>query len=161
MAGYQAKLDPKDDLGRYRLTLAGGDVEEGKKVFLERADVACVRCHKVQGEGGEVGPELTGLITRQNREYILRSIVHPNAAIAAGFENVLVTLKGGAAYAGVIKSETDAELEINSPEDGLMKLKKSEITSREKGLSGMPEGLADLLTRFDLRNVVEYLASVK
>ncbi|MFM8359553.1 MAG: PVC-type heme-binding CxxCH protein [Verrucomicrobiota bacterium] len=161
VAGYQAKLDPKDDLGRYRLTLAGGDVEEGKKVFLERADVACVRCHKVQGEGGEVGPELTGLITRQNREYILRSIVHPNAAIAAGFENVLVTLKGGATHAGVIKSETDAELEINSPEDGLMKLKKSEITSREKGLSGMPEGLADLLTRFDLRNVVEYLASVK
>lgn len=158
---HEAGLDPKDDLARHRPALAGGSAEEGKKVFLERADVACVRCHKVQGEGGEVGPELTGLITRQNREYILRSIVHPNAAIAAGFENVLVTLKGGAAYAGVIKSETDAELEINSPEDGLMKLKKSEIASREKGLSGMPEGLADLLTRFDLRNVVEYLASVK
>jgi len=161
LAAIEAGLDAKDPIARWRVCLSGGNVEEGKKIFLERAEVSCVRCHKANGEGGEVGPELTGLIKKQDRAYVLQSIVHPNAAIAAGFENVLVTLKNDTTYAGVIKSDTDTELEINSPEDGLMKLKKSDIKTREKGLSGMPEGFADQLSRQDLRNLVEFIASLK
>ncbi len=161
VAKYEAALDPKDDIAKWRVCLAGGNVDEGKKIFLERAEVSCVRCHKINGEGGEVGPELAGIITRQKRDYILQSIVHPNANIAVGFESALVTLKNNVTYAGVIKSDTSDELELNSPEDGLLKIKKSDIKAREKGLSGMPEGFADQLTRNDLRNLVEFLASLK
>lgn len=161
VAAIEATRDPKDPIARWRVSLSGGNVEEGRRIFLERAEVSCVRCHKANGEGGEVGPELTGLIRQRDRAYLLQSIVQPNAAIAEGFENVLVTLKNDTAYAGVIKSETDAELEINSPEDGLIKVKKADIKSREKGLSGMPEGFADQLSRQDLRNLVEFLASLK
>ena len=156
---HAAKED--DDLGPWRVTLAGGDVEAGRKVFLERAEVACVRCHKVEGEGGEVGPELTGLVAAKGREYVLQGILFPNASIAEGFENLLVTLKDGTAYAGVIRSEDANELVLNSPEDGLVTLKQSEIESRERGLSGMPEGFGDLLSKQDLRNLLEYLASVR
>ncbi|MFM7553960.1 MAG: heme-binding protein, partial [Verrucomicrobiota bacterium] len=126
-----------------------------------RAEVSCVRCHKVQGEGGEVGPELTGLGKKNGRAYLLTSILYPNAGIAAGFENVLVTLKGGQSHAGVIKSESATELVINSAEDGLVTVKKSEITAREKGLSGMPECFGDLLSKQDLRNLLEYLATAE
>jgi quinoprotein glucose dehydrogenase len=145
----------------WKVCLIGGNAEEGRKVFVERAEVACVRCHKVNGEGGEVGPELTGLVEKKGRDYVLQSIVHPNAAVAVGFESVLVTLKNGNAYAGIIKSETSDALEINSPEEGLVTVKKADIQSREKGLSGMPEGLGDLLSRQDLRNLIEYLATAK
>jgi len=161
VAAIEAALDPQDPIAKWRVCLAGGNIEEGKKIFIERAEVSCVRCHKAAGEGGEVGPELTGLIAKQDRAYLLQSIVHPNANIAAGFENVLVTLKNDTTYAGVIKSDTDTELEINSPEDGLLKLKKSDIKAREKGLSGMPEGFGDQLTRQDLRNLVEFIAGLK
>lgn len=161
VAALEAALDPKDPIAKWRVSLSGGNAEEGKRVFLERAEVSCVRCHKANGEGGEVGPELTGLIQKHDRAYILQSIIQPNAAIAAGFENVLVTLKNDTTYAGVIKSETDTELEINSPEDGLIKVKKSDIKAREKGLSGMPEGFADQLSRQDLRNLVEFIAGLK
>ncbi len=161
VVSIEAALDPKDPIAKWRVCLTGGNVEEGKKIFLERAEVSCVRCHKANGDGGEVGPELTGLIQKRDRAYLLQSIIQPNAAIAAGFENVLVTLKNDTTYAGVIKSETDSELEINSPEDGLMKLKKSDIKVREKGLSGMPEGFADQLSRQDLRHLVEFIASLK
>lgn len=123
--------------------------------------MSCVRCHKANGEGGEVGPELTGIIEKKDRAYILTSIVHPNAAIAAGFENLLVTLKNGNSYAGVIKSESADTLEINSPEDGLVKINKADIKEREKGLSGMPEGFGDLLSRQDLRHLVEFIATLK
>lgn len=149
------------DVNPWKVCLTGGNAEEGKKVFLEKAEVSCVRCHKINAEGGEVGPELTGLGEKKGREYLLQSILYPNASIAQGFESVLVTLKNGTTYAGVIKSETDAELEINSPEDGLLKLKKTEITAREKGLSGMPDGFGGVLTKQEIRNLIEFLASSK
>ena len=161
LAKYEAALDAKDDIGPWRIAMAGGNAEEGRKIFFEKAEVSCLRCHKAGGEGGEVGPELTGIISRHDRAYIVQSIVHPNATIAQGFENLLVTLKNGTAYAGVIKSENGDELVINSPEDGLLKLKKSEITSRETGLSGMPDGFGEQLTKLELRNLVEFIASLK
>ncbi len=153
---------PKDDvLGVERVALFGGDAVVGKKIFLERADVACVRCHQVNGEGGEAGPVLTGIGTRQPREYLLESILFPNRSIAKGFDNLIVTLKNGTAYAGLLKSETDAELVLNSPEDGLQKLKKADITSREKGLSAMPEEMTKVLTRQEVRNLIEFLGTLK
>ncbi|HTH48150.1 MAG TPA: HEAT repeat domain-containing protein, partial [Candidatus Limnocylindria bacterium] len=163
VAKYEAAL-PKateNDINPWKVCLTGGNAEEGKKVFFEKAEVSCNRCHKVNGEGGEVGPELTGVVGRKGRDYVLRSVLYPNAEIAQGFESVLVTVKNGTAYAGVIKSETPEILEINSPEDGLLKLKKSDIESREKGLSGMPEGFGTVLTKQELRNLVEFLASTK
>jgi hypothetical protein len=79
----------------------------------------------------------------------LEAITFPNKTIAAGFENVLVTMKAGPIYAGVVKTENDAELQLNSPEDGLLTLKKSEIKARERGLSAMPEELRQVLTKQD------------
>ena len=88
-------------------------------------------------------------------------MVYPNRQVAAGFENLLVQTRTGTAYAGVLKSENDQELVINSPEDGLVTIRKSDIQSRQKGLSAMPEGLTNALTRHDLRSLVEFLAGQK
>jgi quinoprotein glucose dehydrogenase len=150
-----------DDLRSYRECLVGGDADDGKKVLLEKVESSCVRCHKYSGEGGEVGPELSGIGSRKDRQYILESIVFPNKQIAQGFESVLVTLKNGSAYAGVLKRETPEILEINSPEDGLLTVKKADIKARERGLSAMPEELRQVLTKQDLRNLVEFLAQSK
>ncbi len=158
---FERARPAEDDLRAYRECLQGGNAEEGKKIFLERAEVSCVRCHKAGGEGGEVGPDLTKLGAAKTREYILESIVYPNKHIAAGFENVLVTMKDGAIYAGLLKSETADEIEVNSPEDGILKLKKADIKERQRGLSGMPEELRQVLTKQDLRNLVEFLSSLK
>ena len=133
-AAVKAKLEkfleskPKDDpLAGFRETLYGGTAAEGRKIFLERPEASCVRCHKVNGEGGEVGPDLSHLAAQKDRQFFLESILLPNKEIARGFESVLVTLKNGSAYAGVVKSENNNELLINSPEDGLVTVKQSDI----------------------------------
>ena len=128
---------------------------------MERQDAACLRCHKINGEGGEVGPDLAGIGQRQTREYILEAIIFPNKNIAPGFESAIVTLKNGTSYAGVVNSENDAQIIINSPEDGLLTLKKAEIQKRDHGLSAMPDGVADILSKHDLRNLVEFLATIR
>jgi len=158
---FERSRPSDDDLRAYRECLKGGNVEEGKKIFLERAEVSCVRCHKAGGDGGEVGPDLGHIAASKQREYLLESIVYPNKHIAAGFESLLVTMNNGTIYAGLLKSETADELELNSPEDGLLKLKKADIKERQRGLSAMPEELRQVLSKQDLRNLVEFLSNLK
>ena len=158
---FETSRPAADDLRSYRECLVGGDPEEGRKVFLEKVEASCVRCHKLNGEGGEVGPELTGIGSRKDRQYLLESLVFPNKHIAEGFASVVVSLKNETAYAGQLKSETPQILEINSPEDGLIQVKKADIKARERGLSSMPEELRQVLTKQDLRNLVEFLAQLK
>ena len=88
-------------------------------------------------------------------------MVLPNRQIAAGFESVLVSLKNGESYAGVLKNENESEVVINLPDTGLLTLKKSDIQSRQKALSPMPEGMGQILSKQDLRNLVEYLSGLK
>ncbi|GDY20565.1 glucose dehydrogenase [Verrucomicrobiota bacterium] len=154
-------LPKTDSLAAYRPALVGGDAAAGRKIFHERQDVACLRCHGVKGKGGTVGPDLAGVGARLSREQLLESIVFPNRQIAAGFENVVVVLKTGGTRAGVVKSETADELVLHSLEDGLMRVAKATIQSRTTGLSAMPEGVAQVLTRRELRDVVEFLAGLK
>jgi quinoprotein glucose dehydrogenase len=159
--------NPSDALSYFRETLAGGDAEVGRRIFRENAAVSCMRCHAAEGEGGIVGPNLNGLATRQNREYILESIVAPNAKIAEGFETVVVQTKDTPARyrTGVLKKEDDKELVLMNPDaepdQQMITIPKDNIASRERGPSAMPEGLVKALSKRELRDLVEYLASRK
>ncbi len=158
---FKAQRKPDDLLWSYRSALAGGNEESGKKIFLERVEASCARCHKVGSDGGEVGPVLDGIASKQTREYLLESLVAPNAKIAPGFETLLVVLKDGRNFAGIAKSDTPEELVINSPEDGILKFKKSEIAKTQKGQSAMPDTMILVLSKRDLRDLVEFLGSLK
>jgi quinoprotein glucose dehydrogenase len=151
----------KDDLAAYREVLRGGNAEAGRKIFFERADAQCLRCHKMKGEGSEVGPELTTLGQTKPREYLLEAIVYPNKAIAQGFDSIMITLKDDSDVSGVLRGETADEVTVAQPGGVMAKVKKSDIASRRTGLSGMPEGFGQLLSKRDLRDLVEYLATVK
>jgi quinoprotein glucose dehydrogenase len=157
---YESRRRADDPMRSYRESLEGGNAGEGRRIFFERLDVYCSRCHKVDGEGGDAGPDLTGIGSRQTREYILESILLPNQRIAEGFETIAVTLNNGDAFAGLLLRETDTILELNSLEDGSTSIKKADIKSRGTGLSGMPEELRQVLSRQDARNLVEYLSQL-
>ena len=161
LARFEAARPKKPVIAGFRECLTGGNPAEGRKIFLERAEASCVRCHKLGDEGGEVGPILDGIGAKQKREYLLESIVDPNITIAPGFDSFLVVLKDGRSFAGVLKSETPTELVLNSPEDGIIKITKANITKREKGQSAMLAELANVLSKRDLRDLVEFLSSLK
>jgi quinoprotein glucose dehydrogenase len=158
---YNKLLSTSDPLAPYRVALQGGDAAEGGKIFRLRTDVSCIRCHTVNGTGGIVGPVLDGVGTRQNRQYLLESIVYPNAQIAKGFEGVILKLKDGRVLTGVVKKETDKDLQIIDADSHETTVPLADIALRQRGQSAMPEGLAQLLSRRDLRNLVEFLANLK
>jgi quinoprotein glucose dehydrogenase len=158
---YQAGLPEDDPLAGYRAALRGGNAANGRKIFFERIEVSCFRCHMIDGEGSEVGPKLDGIGARQNREYLLQSIIDPNAVIAPGYETAVVLLENGAIHTGIIKGDTDEELVIHSPEDGPVTIDKSDIKIRQVGLSGMQEDLGSLISKQELRDLIEFMAGLK
>ncbi len=108
-----------------------------------------------------VGPDLSNIATRKDRRYMLESILFPNKQIAPGFENANITLKDGTELYGMVKTETDTDLTLDIPNVGVKVLKKAEITERRHGLSSMPDDISKPLSKQDLRNLVEFLASQK
>ena len=110
---YEAAKPKGDFLAAYREVLVGGDAQRGMALFTTRAELECVRCHKLKspsGEtvGGEVGPELSGIGGRQNRAYLLESIVDPSKQIAQGFESVVLATNDGKVHTGVLRGEDAA-----------------------------------------------------
>lgn len=163
---FEEKQTAAGELAPWRVALEGGDVARGADIFKSRRDVQCSRCHKIDGSGGEAGPELTNIGAKQSREYLLEALVQPSAKIAEGFENITIEINGGpedggAEFAGVVKRETETELDLVSFEDGVVTINKKDITFRRKGLSGMPVGLHAMLGKRNLRDLIEYLASLK
>jgi quinoprotein glucose dehydrogenase len=146
---------------RHREELHGGDAESGWRVFLEKAEAACLRCHKIRGLGGSVGPELDGIGARESREHILESIVDPNRKISKGFDTAVLLLEDGQVRTGVLKGEDADSITIAAADEQVFVVPKSEVRERAGGVSAMPEDAAKLLTPREIRDLVEFLAGLK
>jgi quinoprotein glucose dehydrogenase len=161
LAEWEAARPKGDALAPYRECLQGGDAKSGRNIFLTRADVYCLRCHKVGNDGGEVGPNLSSIGKQKTREYLLESIVAPNAQIAQGFESVILLLDDGTTVAGVLRSEDAKEVRIITAEAKTIVVLKSKIEQRKRGPSAMPQDLLKHLSKRDVRDLVEFLAAQK
>jgi putative heme-binding domain-containing protein len=150
-----------DPLANVRGFLSGGNPETGRKIFFEKPEANCGKCHRVNGQGGDSGPALDGAGSRQTRDQILEAILFPNRQTTANFETVIVLLKNGSGRAGILKSEDERQLVLNTPEEGPVTINKSDIQLRQKGASPMPENIVELLSQQDLRNLVEFVAGLK
>lgn len=162
---YEASLPSSDPLASYRVALVGGDVERGRKTFREKNETQCLRCHKNEIGDSVVGPDLTHIGSQKDREYLLESIVFPNAKIAAGFETAMLTMKDNSMVVGRVVKEEPAALQVESFDDKgkpkTVTVETAQIAKRERAPSPMPENLKDFLSKSELRDLVEYLATRK
>jgi quinoprotein glucose dehydrogenase len=158
---YEAAKPKGDELAPYREALVGGNADNGRRIFFYKQETSCLRCHKVSDEGGEVGPVMKGIGTRQKRDYLLESIVDPNKQIAKGYESVLLVLNNGQTRTGVLKSEDAKEIRLMTAEGKLITVAKGDVDERHPGKSAMPEDVIKKLSKSELRDVVEFLAELK
>ncbi|MEO7318933.1 MAG: PVC-type heme-binding CxxCH protein, partial [Chthoniobacteraceae bacterium] len=138
-----------------------GDIEKGRAIF-ERAESACVMCHRVGGKGVDFGPALSEIGSKLPKEQIFDNILNPNNGLSMGFETTQLALKDGGVGLGIVRSETAEELVLVLPGGASSKFDKKQIAKREKlTTSLMPSGLNQALSQDDLVNLVEYLFSLK
>jgi putative heme-binding domain-containing protein len=139
-----------------------GDPEAGKSLFLDASGpAACVKCHMLAGEGGQVGPELTDVASTQTVEYIFESIMDPSAQIASGgYEPIQVQLKDGTVLSGIIKAEDGAAVTIKDKEGVETVVNEADI-QREKRYpdipSLMPGNFGELLTVKQVADLIAFL----
>lgn len=148
-------------IAAYGPALHGGDRARGEAIFFSKAEVSCRRCHMVGDRGGAVGPELTGLGLLRSRESLLESIVEPNAAISSGYGTVTLVLADGTSVTGVLRGEDELSIQLAMADGAVRSVSKEVVEERSAGLSAMPADIRDKLTLRELRDLVEYLASLK
>jgi quinoprotein glucose dehydrogenase len=141
--------------------LSGGDREKGRRVFFEKTEVSCVRCHAIGGIGGAVGPELSHIGSKKDHRYLLEAVIDPNAAIAEGFETQLILDLDGVTHFGIVKQETEAFVELMNADGQLLRVPQDDIEERRRGQSSMPTGIQEKLTKHELRDLVEYLGNLR
>ncbi|WP_221028896.1 DUF7133 domain-containing protein [Actomonas aquatica] len=150
-----------DKLAPFRGALAGGDPRAGWRLFNEHPVLACTRCHKVNGEGGEAGPDLSEIADRQSTEYILESIIDPNAAIAPGFDVVAFSLKGGGYTAGIIQEETAERIVVIDAAAETYVIDPANVEARSAAPSSMPPIFGMILQRDELRDLMAFMRNLK
>jgi quinoprotein glucose dehydrogenase len=97
----------------------------------------------------------------KDRRYLLESVVFPNAKIAKGYDTVILLLADETTVSGVVKSEDKKQIKLVTAENKEVVVPVEDILRRRTGPSAMPDDLHKKLSRRELRDVVEFLSSLK
>jgi putative membrane-bound dehydrogenase-like protein len=134
--------------------LAKGDRSQGRLIFAR----TCASCHVLFGEGGKIGPELTGS-QRANLDYLLDNVLDPSAVVPYDYQVTLIQTKDGRLITGIIKQENEKVVTVQTQNE-VLAVPKAEIDERTKSpISMMPEGLFAKMKDEEVRDLVAYLAS--
>ena len=166
LAAYRKSLDPKDLLSSFLPCLEGGDPAVGKTIFATHAAGQCAKCHKIKGDGGVAGPDLTEVASRTKPRYRLESLIEPSAVVVPGYGLTMLTLKNGESVGGtLLKEDKDSILlRLPDPEHPGQNLERRialhDIATRLPPVSAMPPMMA-ALTKAEIRDLLAYLSTLK
>lgn len=137
-----------------------GDAANGKIVSATTG--TCLKCHVINGEGKEIGPNLSEIGSKLSREAMFESIIYPSAGISHNYEAYTVVLNSGITQSGLITSETNDAISITG-DDGIVRtFQMDEVEEKAKQeISMMPADLQKLMTVQEMIDVVEYLQTLK
>ena len=155
------RIVPRAD-AKYRALLTddavdAADTHQGRAVY-ERT---CSACHKMYGEGGDIGPDITGS-NRANLDYLLGNILNPSEEIPEGYQMVIITTRDGRTFSGNLANEDARQVTLRIVGQDPVVVAKSAIQSREAlPVSMMPEGLLGTLSDEEVLQLVRYLRTTQ
>jgi putative heme-binding domain-containing protein len=145
-------------LAKYRTlltdsALATADASRGRTVFQR----TCASCHQLYGEGGTIGPDLTGS-NRANLDYLLLNLLDPSGDVPEAYRLVVITTRDGRTYSGNVVTETERQVTLRTVSAEPVLINTADIQSRDvTSTSLMPSGLLDALTDVEVLDLVAYL----
>jgi putative heme-binding domain-containing protein len=133
----------------------GGDAENGERIFSAR----CASCHRVNGRGGRIGPDLSRAGASRGRNALVNQIRGANEDIAPGFEPVTLTTPEGRTIRGVKKNEDVFSVQIMDTRERIQGYLRTELKDvRDETRSLMPKFGLDILNERDLDDLLAYLS---
>jgi putative heme-binding domain-containing protein len=138
-----------------------GDVARGRAAFQAGAG-ACLSCHRVNGAGGALGPDLSHIGRIRSARDLVEAIAFPNASIARGYETFQVATRDGQTLAGTIPRETADTVFLLLADGRETPLPRSAIVKQEPvAASLMPPGLDRAMEPGVLADLVAFLKSLE
>jgi putative heme-binding domain-containing protein len=135
-----------------------GNAENGQKIF--RAN--CASCHRVNGVGGRLGPDLSRVGTARTRDVMVRQIRGAMEDFRPGYEPVTLTAANGQAIHGVKKNEDLFSVQIMDTRERIQGYEKDQMKEvKDEKQSAMPAFGVDRLSQSDLDDVVRYLQTLR
>ena len=154
-----AKSQDLNVKGGYHLLELGGDPKRGKDLVMNHAAAQCIRCHKIDKVGSDLGPNLTQIGKIRSRSHLVISMLDPLREISDGYGNIVAKLKNGKEIAGVLSSKKDDEWLITLADGKKMKIKPEDIESSQ--LASIMPPMSGIMKPKEIRDVVSYLATLK
>ncbi len=139
-----------------------GDPVRGRRIFFDTKGLACIKCHAVGKEGGNVGPELGSVASKYPRDELVASVLTPSARISSGYEAEVLALADGRIVTGIVRNETADAIQIQDADAKLVKVSKDDVEARKRGdVSLMPSGLAEGISPGDFADLIAYLETLR
>lgn len=136
-----------------QVSLSGeAQLGNGRRLFKK----LCQNCHRLFGEGEQIGPDLTGS-NRNNIDYLLSNVVDPSAIVAKDFRMTILLTTDNRIFNGLVIDETDRTLSLQTATEKLSFDKKKIQSQKVTEKSPMPDGLLDTLSIDEIRDLVHYL----
>lgn len=136
-----------------------GDAARGRALFDGKGQ--CATCHRVNGRGPRVAPDLSDIGALRTPDAILRAMVDPEAEIRHANRSIRAVTRDGKVITGRRMNEDTYTVQLIDEQERLVSLVKSNL--REYGLvrrTGMPS-YRDKLTTAEVADVLAYLLSLK
>lgn len=160
VAAYETAKPAGDVLAEFSESLYGGNARNGRKIMATDNAAQCIRCHIVQGYGGEVGPDLTHIASVLSREQLLESLVNPSARLAPGYGTVILLMKDESKIVGTLEGEDNRKIYVKDATGEVREVIKSDITKREDAPSAMP-AMKGILSKSAIRDLVAFLSTLE
>ena len=151
------RLSPAELRALAQDAIAKGDAVRGEWVY-RRPELACVACHAIGGAGGRVGPDLTSIGTSAPPDYLLESLLDPNAQIKQGYHSILVETKDRRQFSGTIARESADEVVLRDAAGAEVTVVTKDIAERTNVGSLMPAGLIDALPDDERADLLKFLS---
>ncbi|MFT5468936.1 MAG: putative heme-binding domain-containing protein [Verrucomicrobiales bacterium] len=150
-----ARIDPD------RILTLTGDAENGARLLTLTGKLAsCFACHQLDGVGGQLGPDLTKVGARLNRQQLLESLLEPSKTVAPEFQLWSVVTNSDETLSGFIVNREGGQLTLKLTTGQTRTLAEDQIASKKSlPLSLMPEGLLNLLTDQEAADLLALLLS--
>ena len=135
------------------ITEERGDPKNGKVVYTK----LCAKCHRLHGEGEEIGPDLTGMAAHPKAELLVH-ILDPNRSVEGNFRQYTVIDRQGTVRSGLLASESRNSIEVIDTEGKRHAIQREDIVRLDGTRDSlMPEGFEKQTTREGLRDLLELL----
>ena len=158
-APARGRLKPNDYAG---FALANrGDPRRGQALFDDPRGVGCIKCHRVNGAGGEGGPDLSRIAATYGRAELVESVLFPSKKVADGFRTTTLALADGQVLSGLVIADADDRMVLVDGQGAKHDVRKSDIEQKtQSDRSPMPEGLHAGLTPPEFADLIAYLETL-